>query len=103
MTVEPLAETAERPRALSTPATILASVRRPARISLPIDVWRRRLVIGLVIAYAAILVLAPLGALVSGAFAQGLGAVITALSEPDVLDAFGRTLLIALIVVVVHS
>lgn len=82
---------------------VVAATRRPGRISLPIDVWRRRIIIGLVVAYAAILVLAPLGALITGAFAEGLGAIFTALSEPDVVAAFGRTIGIALLVVVVHS
>jgi sulfate/thiosulfate transport system permease protein len=66
-------------------------------------VWRRRLVIGIVVAYMAVLILAPIGALMSGAFAQGLGAIMNALSDPDVLGAFWRTLLIAIICVVVHT
>jgi sulfate/thiosulfate transport system permease protein len=83
--------------------TVVAATRRPGRISLPIDVWRRRIIIGIVLAYAAILVLAPIGALISGAFEEGLGAIFTALTEPDVLNAFGRTLGIAIFVVIVHS
>jgi len=71
----------------------------PAR-SLP---WRRWLLIGVVVVYAAVLILAPIGALVVGAFSEGLGAIFTALNEPDVLSAFWRTLLIALVIVVVHG
>lgn len=97
MTDQPLA-VSERPL-----PQVVAVNRRPGRISLPVDVWRRRFIIGLVVAYAAILVLAPLVALITGAFAEGLGAIFTALSEPDVVAAFGRTLGIALLVVVVHS
>jgi sulfate transport system permease protein len=76
---------------------------RPGRISRPIDIWRRRLLIGIVIAYVAVLILAPLAGLVSGAFADGVGAIITALSEEAVLSAFKLTVLIALITVVVHA
>src|SRR5947207_1624157 len=65
--------------------------------------WLKWLLIGIVIAYVAVLILAPLGALVAGAFSGGLGAIATALNEPDVLSAFWRTLLIAVIVVLVHT
>ncbi len=77
--------------------------RRPGRISLPVDVWRRRLLIAMVVAYVAVLVLAPIAALIAGAFAEGLGAIVRVLSQPDVLSAFWLTLYIALITVVVHS
>ncbi|MBA3943851.1 MAG: sulfate ABC transporter permease [Herpetosiphonaceae bacterium] len=66
-------------------------------------IWRRRLLIGLVVGYMAILILAPVAALFTGAFAQGLGAIFSALSDPDVLGAFWRTLLIAVIAVVFHA
>jgi sulfate transport system permease protein len=65
--------------------------------------WGRRLLIGIVLAYAAFLILAPIGALIAGAFEQGLGPVIEALTQPQVLAAFGLTLTIALIVVVIHT
>jgi sulfate/thiosulfate transport system permease protein len=65
--------------------------------------WRRRLLIGIVVAYMAVLVLAPIGALVSGAWTQGIRAIIGALNDPQVLGAFSRTLLIALVAVVVHG
>jgi sulfate transport system permease protein len=60
------------------------------------------LLIGIVVAYIAVLILAPLAALVAGAFSGGLGAIFAALSEPDVLSAFWRTLLISVVVVIVH-
>ncbi len=66
-------------------------------------IWRRRLLIGLVMAYAAILVVAPLVSLTAGAFEEGLGPVIEALGQPDVLASFWRTLLVSLIVVAIHS
>lgn len=66
------------------------------------DIWQRRLLIGVVIAYVGFLVIAPLAALTAGAFEDGLGAIISALSQPDVLAGFGRTLFICFIVVLVH-
>ena len=67
------------------------------------DTVRRRLLIVFVVAYAALLVLAPVAALIGGAVSQGLGAVAAALAQPDVLHAFGLTLGIAAIVVAVHA
>ncbi len=64
---------------------------------------RRWLLIGSAVAYLAVIILVPLAALVSGAFAGGLGAIVAALSEPDVLGAFFRTLLISIIVVLIHA
>ena len=68
-----------------------------------IGAWRRRLLIGIVIAYAGLLILAPLGALVAGAFAKGIQGVITALSDPAIFSAFRLTIYIALIAVAVHA
>ncbi|MCB9101909.1 MAG: sulfate ABC transporter permease [Anaerolineales bacterium] len=65
--------------------------------------WRRQLLIGLVFGYVGVLIIAPLAALISGAFSEGLGAIIYALSQPDVLAAFWQTLFIAVIVVVLHT
>ncbi|MCB0153180.1 MAG: sulfate ABC transporter permease subunit [Anaerolineae bacterium] len=67
------------------------------------EVWRRRLLIGPVVAYLGVLIVAPLMALVNGAFAEGVGSILTALSQPEVLASFGRTLLVAFIVVVIHA
>ncbi|HEX9370080.1 MAG TPA: hypothetical protein VF897_03710, partial [Roseiflexaceae bacterium] len=61
------------------------------------------MLIGAVALYVGVLILAPLGALVAGAFADGPGAIVRALAEPDVLSAFWRTLLISVVVVVVHA
>ena len=65
--------------------------------------WHRILLISIVVAYMGVLIIAPLAALVAGAFEQGIGAIGTALSDPDVSGAFWRTFLISLIVVVVHG
>src|SRR6266545_6641744 len=79
-----------------------ATTPRPEHIR-SVSVWRRRLMIGVVVAYVALLILAPLTALVSGAFAKGIGASFTALSDPDVFSAFLLTLYIAFITVAVHA
>jgi len=64
--------------------------------------WRRRLLIGVVSLYVAALILAPLGGLFLGTFAEGPAAVVRALTDAQVLGAFGRTLGIAAITVAVH-
>jgi len=65
-------------------------------------VWIRRVLITIVVTYVGFLILAPIVALAIGAFKEGLGAVVAALSQPDVIHAFGVTLLISLVVVVVQ-
>lgn len=65
--------------------------------------WGRAMAIGVVAAYLTVLVVAPVAALASRTFARGLGAIVSALGQPDVLEAFWRTLLIALITVAVHA
>jgi sulfate transport system permease protein len=72
-------------------------------VSLSGRAWLKWLLIGLVVTYVGLLILAPLGALVAGAFAQGIGPLVAALSEPDVISAFGRQLLIAVVVTVAHA
>lgn len=76
---------------------------RPPRVASRFGRWQRSLLIGVAVTYVAILVIAPLVALVNGAFADGVGAVIAALRHPDVMSAFGRTLLIGLLVVIIHA
>ncbi len=73
---------------------------RPAS---PANAWIRRALIGLVVAYVAILILAPVAALAAGAVQNGLGAMLGALLQPDVLSAFWLTLWISLTVVLVHT
>jgi sulfate transport system permease protein len=65
--------------------------------------WGRRLLIGLVWLYVGILILAPLTRLVIGALAEGVGPLLAALSQPEVLHAFRLTLAISLVTVVVHG
>lgn len=65
--------------------------------------WVRRALIAAAALYVGLLILVPLGALAAGAFSRGLRPVLQALSQPDVLAAFGRTLWIALVVVLIHT
>ncbi len=65
--------------------------------------WLRRLLIGLVFGYVGVLILTPIAALLAGAFQSGLGMVLSSLTAPEVISAFGRTLFISLLVVVVHT
>ncbi|HLO33131.1 MAG TPA: sulfate ABC transporter permease subunit [Anaerolineales bacterium] len=89
---------------LAQPSTnVNAATQRPGNISQSIAVWRQRLLIGIVIAYTGLLILAPLVALVSGAVSKGIGASFAALSDPAVFSAFFLTLSIAFMVVVVHA
>lgn len=82
---------------------VAQAVARPGRLSLAADVWRRRLLIGLVFLYVGVLVIAPMVALIIGALADGVDAVLDVLCQPQVLGAFWRTLYIALIVLGVHT
>jgi sulfate transport system permease protein len=65
--------------------------------------WGRRLIIGIVVAYVGVLILASVGALIAGALGAGLGSVLTTLADPDAQAAFALTLQIALITVVVNG
>lgn len=82
-------------QSISTPLTAATAVQH--------GIWRRRLLITVVMAYVGFLIIAPLAALTAGAFEEGFGAVMAALSQPDVLASFWRTLWVSLIVVVVHA
>ena len=88
---------------VTQPSTEAQPAPHSGNVSRSLGVWRQRLLIGIVIAYAALLILAPLAALVSGAFAKGIGASFAALRDPDVFSAFLLTLYIAFIVVAVHA
>ncbi len=85
------------------PAHLQTHPDRSSRRFPPAEAWGRGLLIGLVVAYVGALILAPLAALVAGAFRAGLGAAASALAAPDVRAAFWRTIQIALITVLVHA
>jgi sulfate transport system permease protein len=63
----------------------------------------RRLLIGAVVGWFALLILVPAGALVRGAFEGGPGAFAAALSAPDAWRAFGLTLGITLLATLVNT
>src|SRR5579871_3537142 len=64
--------------------------------------WALLLVL-VVVAYAVILIFAPIVAIVQGAFASGADKVIAALSDPDVLLAFRLTFLLAVGAVIINT
>jgi sulfate/thiosulfate transport system permease protein len=79
---------------------------QPHTLTKPVSratVWIRRCLIAIVLIYVGVLILAPISALLRGAFQNGLGAILEALNQPDVLSAFWRTIEICLIVVAVHT
>jgi sulfate transport system permease protein len=59
--------------------------------------------IGIVVVYVSILILAPLVRLIFGTFEQGLAPVVASLSDPAMLNAFWMTLWITLLTVVIHG
>jgi sulfate/thiosulfate transport system permease protein len=64
--------------------------------------WIPGILIAIVIGYVGLLIVAPLVALVWGAFGDGATGVWRTLARPEFTSAFWRTLWIAVLVVVVH-
>jgi sulfate transport system permease protein len=67
------------------------------------NAWIRKIMVGIVFLYVGGLILLPIAALLVGAFKEGILGILEALTQPDVLAAFGKTLYISLIVVVVQA
>jgi len=65
--------------------------------------WVPKLLIALALAYLTLLVLVPVAAIFVSAFSSGLGAVIQALSQPDVLQAFWLTTLLSAGAVLINA
>ena len=65
--------------------------------------WLRRVLVTIVLAYAGFLIIAPIAALAVGAFADGLGPVLATFQNRQVQRAFGLTVQISLLVVVVQA
>lgn len=61
------------------------------------------LLMGVVLVYVGILILAPVGAIVYGAFSRGVGAFLAALNRPDVAHAFKLTLLLSITAVTMNT
>ena len=75
----------------------------PVALARPRGTWMRWLLIGLVAAYVGVLILAPLAALVAGAFAHGIAPILATLADADAQAAFALTLQIAVITVAVNG
>lgn len=73
----------------------LAATEEPA--------WLRRTLIGLVLLILAVLVLAPLGAVLFEALREGWGALAEALADPDALAAIRLTLIVAAVAVPLNA
>ncbi len=65
--------------------------------------WVPKILIAIALGYLAILVLVPVAAIFQSAFSSGLGAVVEALDQPDVLHAFWLTIIIAAGAVLVNA
>lgn len=93
---------------MSVISSKLASSSKPADRTGPWLVknkekWVSRGLIGIVIAYVGMIILAPLVALALGAFEKGVAAIFNAFDHSFVLTSFWNTLWISLIVVMVHA
>ena len=80
----------------------MKSTEKIIRRAPPTGKWTRRILIAVVFLYVSVLILAPVGALIAGAFEEGIGAIMEALSQPEVLEAFWLTIKISLVVVLVQ-
>lgn len=68
--------------------------------------WRPRtssILIGIVLLYIGVLILAPLAAIIFGAFSRGVGPFVSALTHPDALHAFWLTLMLSVSAVVLNT
>jgi sulfate/thiosulfate transport system permease protein len=80
--------------------TVRAEVRRPSD---PRGAWVRRVLVGVVVLYVGVLIVAPIGGLAVGALAEGPRAALATLADPAVVKAFALTIRISLIVVAIHA
>jgi len=90
--------------ARSIPLTKKTTVHRPVNKPVGIGtIWVRRTLIFIVVAYVGGLILGPIITLIFSAFGDGIQAVLTALTRPQVIASFWMTLWIALVVIAVHA
>jgi sulfate/thiosulfate transport system permease protein len=61
------------------------------------------IILAIVLLYAGLLLIAPMAAIVQGAFGKGLTQFLSAITQPDVLHAFQLTFLLAAGAVVINS
>lgn len=62
-----------------------------------------KILIGIVVAYLGFLIMLPLAGIVQGALSRGFDALVTALSDPDVLHAFLLSLQLAAAAVIANT
>lgn len=65
--------------------------------------WLRRVLVTIVLVYVSMLIVAPIAGLLVGALADGLGPVLATFQDPQVQKAFGLTLRISFLVVVIQA
>jgi sulfate transport system permease protein len=65
--------------------------------------WLRRVLVTIVLVYVGVLIVAPIAGLLAGALADGLGPILATFQDPQVQKAFGLTLRISLLVVVIQA
>jgi sulfate/thiosulfate transport system permease protein len=65
--------------------------------------WARWFLVGTVVLYIALLIVAPIAGLFAGALEQGIGSALATFRDPQVVKAFVLTVQIALVVVAVHA
>ncbi|WP_029005077.1 sulfate ABC transporter permease subunit CysW [Azorhizobium doebereinerae] len=84
------------------PSPTSAPTSAPARRRVGDGTATRRVLVGLVLLVTALVLLAPLAAIFSEAFARGVPAYLSGLAQPDTLHAMQLTLITALICVPVN-
>ncbi len=82
---------------------LLAATGAAERPALSSSRWVPRLLIGLVLVYLGFLIVAPIAALLYGAFSSGLHVVLATYDDPDVRAAFSLTAQIAVITTAVNG
>jgi sulfate/thiosulfate transport system permease protein len=89
----------------AAPARIPAA-RRTVTATAPTSArrrWLRRVLVGTVLVYVGVLILAPVAGLLWGALEQGVPAALAIYQDPQVQKAFALTLQISLLVVVLQT
>ena len=72
---------------------------REVKVRLPAQI----LLLGVVLVYAGLLIIAPLVSIIQGAFAKGVAPLLSALSQPDVIAAFQLTFELAVGAVIFNT
>jgi sulfate transport system permease protein len=89
-------------RARRAPAPAEVTSQRPRRRDWR-KLWQRGLLLGVPLAYLAVLLIGPLIAVVRGAFADGIGAFLAAVTTANALHAFFMTLAMTAIAIVLNT